>query len=49
MTNSEFPTEFQAEKPRKAYTPPTVTLLEDSEIEGGDTNVPEANDGVLES
>jgi len=37
------------DKAHKAYDPPMVRLLMDSEPESGSTNVPEASNGILES
>lgn len=40
---------LESEKPRLPYQPPTLTRLDDSEINAKGTNVPEANSGLLES
>ena len=40
---------LESEKPRKAYEPPTLTLLDDYDIASGNSNVPENNNGLLES
>lgn len=40
---------LESEKPRKAYEPPTLTLLDDYDIASGSSNVPENNNGLLES
>lgn len=40
---------LESEKPRLVYQPPTLTLLEDCDIASGNINVPENNNGLLES
>jgi hypothetical protein len=40
---------LESEKPRRPYQAPTLTRLDDSEINAKGTNVPEANSGLLES
>lgn len=40
---------FESEKPRLVYQPPTLTRLEEYDIESGSVNVPENNNGLLES
>ena len=40
---------LESEKPRLVYQPPTLTRLEEYDIESGSTNVPENNNGLLES
>jgi hypothetical protein len=46
--NSNKPV-LESEKPRLAYQPPTLTRLEECDIESGSDNVPENNNGLLES
>jgi hypothetical protein len=40
---------LESEKPRLVYQPPTLTLLDDYDIASGNSNVPENNNGLLES
>lgn len=40
---------LESEKPRLPYQQPTLTRLDDSEINAKGSLVPEANDGLLES
>ena len=40
---------LESENHRKVYEPPTLTRLEDCDIATGDSNVPEKNNGLLES
>lgn len=40
---------LESEKPRLVYLPPALTLLEDYDIASGNSNVPENNNGLLES
>jgi len=40
---------LSSEKPRKAYEPPTLMPLESVDVASGSSNVPEANNGLLES
>jgi len=41
--------EYASEQPHKAYQPPTLMPLKDAEPESGSANVPETNNGLLES
>ena len=40
---------LESGKPRLVYQPPTLTRLEDFDIATGNSNVPESNNGLLES
>lgn len=40
---------LESEKPSLVYQPPTLTLLEECDIEGGADNVPENNNGFTGS
>ena len=40
---------LESDKPRRVYEPPTLKPLENCNIATGDSNVPENNNGLLDS
>ena len=46
LNDSDKPV-LESEKPRLVYQPPTLTPLDDCDITGGHTNVPENTSGIL--
>ena len=43
------PALLESDKPRLVYQPPRLTRLEEYDIESGNANVPENNNGLLEA